>query len=194
LAAFSVVLVVLLALAGGAILIGTPRQVRVPRIVGFSSSDARSSLRQLGLASTVHEVPAPGATTGTITGQAPAPGAKLAPGSTVSLSVAEAPRWRALIAFTDRSGQASPAFRIRGKRWRIVYRMSYNDTCTFIFFCMGPTARVASLDHGTTVSTFDLNTGSDQIRTFHSGPGIYQVKIAPGDDSARWSAEIQDYY
>jgi hypothetical protein len=131
---------------------------------------------------------------GAVTRQAPAPGVKLARGSTVSLSVAEAPRWRALIAFTDRGGQASPPFRIRGTRWRIVYRMSYSGTCTFVFFCMPPTAQVANLNPGTTLSTFDLSAGSDQIRTFHSRPGIYQVKITPGDDSSHWSAQIQDYY
>ena len=194
LAAFSAVLLVLLGLFVGALLIGKPRQVRVPRIVGFSSSDARSSLRQLGLGSKTHEVPAPGARVGAVTRQAPAPGVKLARGSTVSLSVAEAPRWRALIAFTDRGGQASPPFRIRGTRWRIVYRMSYSGTCTFVFFCMPPTAQVANLNPGTTLSTFDLSAGSDQIRTFHSRPGIYQVKITPGDDSSHWSAQIQDYY
>ena len=191
LVSFSAVLVVLLGLVSGAILIGKAPQVRVPRIVGFSSSDARSSLRQLGLGSKVHEVPAPGATTGTVTGQAPSPGVTLARGSAVSLSVAEAPRWRAVIAF---GGQTSRTFRIRGTRWRIVYRMSYNGTCTFIFFCMGPTAHVASLNHDNPLSTFDLNRGSDQIRTFHSGPGVYQVKISPGDDSSHWSAQIGDYY
>ncbi len=168
--------------------------VAVPRIVGFSSGDALSSLRQLGLRASIHEVPAPGASPGTVTGQTPSPGLKLRPGSSVSLSVAEAPRWRALITFTDRGGQTSPPFRIRGTRWRIVYRMSYNGTCTFIFFCMGPTAHVANLDSGTSVSVFDLNAGSDQIRTFDSGPGVYQVKLTPGDDSTRWSAQVEDYY
>jgi hypothetical protein len=188
-------------LIGGAILIGSARQVRagppavaVPSIVGFSSGDARSSLGQLGLRASIREVPAPGRTVGTVTGQAPSAGVKLRPGATVSLSVAETPRWRAVITFTDRIGQAAPPFRIRGTRWRIVYRMSYAGTCTFVFFCMGPTAHVANADGGGNLSTFSLNSGSDQVRTFDHGPGVYQVEITPGDDSARWSVQVEDYY
>ena len=44
------------------------------------------------------------------------------------------------------------------------------------------------------MSTFDLGDGTDQVRTFGAGPGPYQVKVTPGEDSTRWSAEIQDYY
>jgi hypothetical protein len=66
--------------------------------------------------------------------------------------------------------------------------------CAFVFFCMGPTAHVVNSDEATTVSTFDLNAGSDQIRTFDAGPGVYQIEVAPGDDSARWSIQVQDYY
>jgi hypothetical protein len=171
-----------------------PPPVAVPRMVGFSSGDARSSLVRLGLRTAIHEVPAPGTTAGTVTGQTPSAGVKLRPGSTVSLSVAETPQWRTVDTFTDQVGRASSPFRIRGTRWRIVYRMSYNGACTFVFFCMGPAARVASVDQGTTLSTFSLNTGSDQIRNFDSGPGVYQIMIAPGDDTAHWSVQVQDYY
>ncbi len=195
-AAFSAVLVVLVGMVAAAILMDRSGRapVSVPRIVGFSSADARSSLQQLGLHTRLNEVPAPGVTTGTVTGQTPSPGAKLGRGSTVSLSVAEAPRWRAVTTFTNQVGQASAPFRIRGSRWRIVYRMSYNGACTFLFFCMGPTARVDNVEGGGTLSTFGLNSGSDQTRMFDSGPGIYQIKITPGDDSAAWSVEVEDYY
>jgi hypothetical protein len=196
-AAFSVVLLVLLGMVGAAVRFGRARpepRVRVPRIIGFSSGDARSMLAQLGLHALVAEVPAPGASAGAVTAQVPSAGVKLARGSTVSLSIAQAPRWRVLISFSDAAGRASPPFRIRGTHWRIVYRMSYTGTCTFIFICSGPSAQVANLARGTTVSTFDLSEGSNQIRTFDSGPAVYQVRITPGDDSTRWSAQVQDYY
>ena len=177
-----------------ALLSAGPPPVAVPRIVGFSSGDARRSLGQLGLHAAIHEVPAPGVAAGTVTGQTPAAGVKLRPGAAVTVSVAETPRWREVDTFTDQIGRASSPIRIRGTRWRIVYRLSYNGTCTFVFFCMGPTARVVSTDRGTTLTTFDLNEGSDQVRTFDSGPGVYQIEVAPGDDSANWSAQVQDYY
>lgn len=169
-----------------------PPPVVIPRIVGFSSGDAQSSLRQLGLGATVREVPAPGATVGTVTAQAPSAGVKLPRGSNVSLSVAQAPQWRHLVTFTDRDGRTSPSFRIQGTHWRIVYRMSYSGTCTFIFFCSGPSARVTTA--GGTVSGFDLNEGSHEVQTVSAGPGVYQVTVKPGSDSATWSAEVEDYY
>jgi serine/threonine-protein kinase len=171
-----------------------PPPVAVPRIVGFSSGDARSSLGQLGLRATIHDVPAPGVTAGTVTGQTPSAGVKLRPGADVSLSVAETPRWRTTYTFTDRIGRASAPFRIRGTHWRIVYRMSYNGVCTFIFICSGPTAHVTSARGATTLGTFSLNAGSDQLHSFDSGPGIYQITITPGDDSADWSVQVEDYY
>jgi hypothetical protein len=170
-----------------------PPPVVVPRIVGFSSGDAESSLRQLGLRANVDEVPALGATVGTVTAQKPSAGVKLLPGSTVSLSVAEAPQWRDVVGFTDRDGHASPSFRIRGARWRIVYRMAYSGICTFVFFCSGPSAQVTKSGGGT-AGSFDLGDGERRVHAFNTGPGIYQVTIMPGNDSATWSAEVQDYY
>ncbi|MBV9336058.1 MAG: protein kinase [Solirubrobacterales bacterium] len=177
-----------------AVLSAGPPPVPVPRIVGFSSGDARRSLGQLGLIATIHDVPAPGIAAGTVTGQTPSAGVKLRPGATVSLSVAETPRWRTTYTFSDRIGRASAPFRIRGTRWRIVYRMSYDGVCTFIFFCSGPTAHVTSAGGATGLGTFSLNAGSDQLHSFDSGPGVYQIMVAPGDDPAHWSVQVQDYY
>jgi hypothetical protein len=162
--------------------------------VGFSSADAQSSLQQLGLRVSLNQVPAPGVATGTVTAQYPSPGTERRPGSAVSVSVAEAPRWRTVLSFTNHRGQALSPFQIRGNRWRIVYNMAFDGTCTFVIFCSGPTANVLNLGHGTTVSSFDLNEGSDQVQTLNSGAGTYQVKITRGDDSANWSAQVQDYY
>jgi PASTA domain len=171
-----------------------PAPVLVPSVIGFSTADARSSLQQLGLGVSLNPVPAPGVATGTVTAQYPAPGTKRRPGSPVSVSVAEAPRWRTVLSFSDQGGKDSPTFEIRATRWRLVYDMEYDGTCTFIFFCSGPTANVLDLGHGTTVSSFDLNEGSDQAQIIHAGAGTYQVKIVPGDDSASWTARVQDYY
>ncbi|MFL5822461.1 MAG: protein kinase domain-containing protein [Solirubrobacteraceae bacterium] len=171
-----------------------PPPVPVPRVVGFSSGDARSALRQLGLRVSLNQVPAPGVRVGTVTAQHPSSGVKLLPGSTVSLSVAEPPRWRAVVTFNDRGGEFSSPFRIRGTHWRFVYSMSYSGTCTFIFFCSGPSAQVTDVDRGSRVGSFDLSDGSNQVQDFHAGPGVYQVRITPGNDSAHWSVEVEDYY
>ncbi|HLY36012.1 MAG TPA: protein kinase, partial [Candidatus Limnocylindria bacterium] len=48
-----------------------PPPVSVPRVVGFSSADARSALQQLGLRVRLNPVPAPGVATGTVTAQYP---------------------------------------------------------------------------------------------------------------------------
>jgi serine/threonine-protein kinase len=183
--------------AGGSVtatLSSGPPPVGVPRVVGFSSGDARSALEQLGLRARVNEVPAPGVSVGTVTGQDPSSGVKLLPGSTVSLSVAEPPRWRTVLAFTDRGGHFSTPFRIRGTHWRIVYSMAYDGTCTFIFVCSGPSAQVTNLGHGANVGSFDLNEGSNQVQEVRAGPGVYQIKVSPGNDSTRWSAQVEDYY
>jgi hypothetical protein len=72
--------------------------------------------------------------------------------------------------------------------------MSYSGMCTFIFFCSGPSAQIVSSERGNHVTSFDLGDGDHQIQTFNTGPGVYQVMITPGNDSATWSAEVQDYY
>ena len=173
---------------------GGPPPVAVPRLAGISSGDAQAALRRLGLRASVEAVPAPGVAAGTVTREVPSAGAHLFPGSTVSLAVAEIPRWRALTALTDRGGGSSVPFRIRGTRWRIVYRMSFDGVCTFLFVCSGPTAHVEDLGRGASTSSFGLNDGSDQTRTIDSGSGLFQIKVTPGSDTASWSMQVQDYY
>jgi hypothetical protein len=72
--------------------------------------------------------------------------------------------------------------------------MSYVGTCTFVFFCDGPSANVVAVSSGSTVDQFGLNEGSGQAEVVNSGPGIYEIRIAPGMDSAQWSVAVQDYY
>jgi eukaryotic-like serine/threonine-protein kinase len=171
---------------------GGPPPVAVPRVVGISATDAQTALHRLGLRVTTSTVAAPGVAAGTVTGQSPQAGAELFPTNTVSLKVAEQPQWRTVTSFTN--ARASVPFRIRGPHWRLLYSMSFQGVCTFIVFCSGPHAQVADLGHGTSVTSFDLNDGSDQIRTIESGPGLYQLRLSPGSDTAGWTIRVQDYY
>jgi hypothetical protein len=168
--------------------------VEVPRLVGQSMSTARAILGSLHLSTVVQTVPAPGTSPGTVTGQRPGAGSYLAQHKTVTLLAAEVPQWRTVTSFTGTDGGASVPFRIRGERWRAVYSMSYVGTCTFILFCDGPGANVVNPSSGATVSQFGLNEGSGQTDVLNLGPGVYEVKITPGMDSAQWSMAVQDYY
>ncbi|MGA2012319.1 MAG: PASTA domain-containing protein, partial [Solirubrobacteraceae bacterium] len=168
-----------------------PAPVEVQLLVGEDAVDAAARVRRLGLTPAVAQVPAPGIAPGTVVAQSPAGGHSAAAGSRVVLSVAEVPQWRPVTTF---SGRQSVVFRIRGDRWRAIYRMAFQGTCTFIFFCSGPNARVADITTATTVAGFGLNDGGDQIRTFATGPGLYQIDVTPGGDDADWSVEVQDDY
>jgi serine/threonine-protein kinase len=168
-----------------------PAPVPVPELVNSSSTSAEAALGRLRLHWAIDLVPAPGIGAGTVVGQSVSAGKRITPGSTVTLRVAEQPRWRGLTSF---SGQRSVPFRIRGNHWQLVYDMSYQGTCTFIFICQGPSATVTNVTTGATVDQFDLNDGSGKTRTLKTGPGIYQVTVSPGSDSANWSMRVEDYY
>jgi serine/threonine-protein kinase len=170
-----------------------PRPVPLPQLVGKPGGQALALLAKLRLHGTLTAVPAPGFATGEVTHETPAAGLSLLPGATVKLSVAEAPRWRPLTSFSGDAGGESVVFRILGQRWRLVYSMSYQGMCALIIFCSGPSAQVFH-PGGTSLTGFDLGTGSAQTRVFELGPGLYQVRVAPGSDSAAWSIEVEDYY
>ena len=112
----------------------------------------------------------------------------------MSLVAAETPQWRSLTSFGGTDGGQSVPFRIRGGRWRIVYRMSFVGTCTLVFFCDGPSAQIVRAGTGATVGEFGMNDGGEQTQVVRSGPGLYQVRITPGSDTTRWSVQIADYY
>jgi hypothetical protein len=171
-----------------------PRPVKVPALTGKSSSTASATLRHLSLDPHVTSVPAPGTTPGIVARQSPAAGHQLKPHDTVELFVAETPSWHAITSFSAGSGSGhSVPFRIIGSQWRIVYSMSYDGTCDLVFFCNGPSAQVLALGGGSTNQSFDLNGGSSETRVFTTGPGIYQINIKAGWDSARWSIEVEDW-
>jgi hypothetical protein len=171
-----------------------PAPVRVPDVVGSSTSAAESALTHVKLRFATTSVPAPGVAAGQVTAQSPRPRTSIAPGTVVHLSVAEAPRWQGLTGFSGTARDGSVPFRIRGTRWRMVYDMGYRGTCSLIFICNGPSATVTNVSTGQTVKTFDLDEGHRRIWTFTTQPGVYRVAITPGSDDAAWSVRVQDWY
>ncbi|HXD66509.1 MAG TPA: protein kinase [Solirubrobacteraceae bacterium] len=167
-----------------------PAPVSVLAVSHETVGDAEQSLHSAGLKTVVNEVPAPGTTPGIVVAQAPAGGTSRPRGSTVRLSVAEVPQWRTVTTF---GGRDSGLIHIRGERWRVDYRMAFQGTCTFILFCSGPSARVTDAA-GSYVAGFGLQNGSNQVQTFSSGPGEYDIQVTPGDDDAAWSVQVQDLY
>jgi eukaryotic-like serine/threonine-protein kinase len=171
-----------------------PRPIAVPPLTGKSSATASETLRHSGLNSSVSTVPAPGTTPGVVVRQSPTAGHQLKPRDTVELFVAETPSWHAVTSFSAGSGGGqSVVFKIRGSRWRVVYSMSYNGTCDFVFFCDGPSAQLVGLGASSTNQSFGLGSGSGKTKAFTTGPGLYQIDVNPGLDDARWSIEVEDW-
>jgi hypothetical protein len=180
--------VAILALAGS-----RPR-ARVPDLIGRQSAVAEGRLGRAGLRYAVTLVPAAGSQPGVVTAQSPGSAATVAPGSTVALSVAEAPRWRALTSFSGVDDGRSVPFGIRGRRWRVLYSMSYRETCLLLFVCSGPSARVRDLAGESSFGGFELGEGDSETHTFGGGPGTFQLEVTGGRDSASWSMTVEDYY
>jgi hypothetical protein len=170
-----------------------PPPVRVPAVIGEPSGSAESALGSAGLRYNVALVPAPGTEPAVVLRQSPGSGATVPRGSTVALSVSEAPRWRALTSFSGVVDGRSVPFRILGKQWRVSYTMAYQETCLLVVFCFGPSAEADDVQTGSNAGSFELADGSSS-HTFHSGPGLYRLAISGGRDSARWSMTVEDYY
>jgi eukaryotic-like serine/threonine-protein kinase len=171
-----------------------PPPVRVPGVVGQSSSSAESAIADAGLRYGVTTVARPGSHPGVVLSQAPGPASTVAHGSTVALSVAEAPRWRTLTSFSGTDDGHSVPFRILGSHWRLHYNMSYTGTCLLVVVCFGPSAEARNLGTGAGAGSFELGEGSSETHTFNGGPGLYRVAVSGGRDSAGWSMTVQDYY
>jgi len=171
-----------------------PPPVNVPGVVGSSSGSAESVIANAGLRYSVALVTAPGSSPGTVTRQSPAPSTTIPSGSTVALSVAEAPRWRSLTTFSGVDGGKSVPFRILGSEWRVTYSMAYEGTCLLLVVCFGPSADARNVQSGSTFGGFELSEGEGQTHTFNSGPGVYSLAVSSGRDSARWSMTVEDHY
>jgi eukaryotic-like serine/threonine-protein kinase len=167
-----------------------PAPVPVLDVVDANVGDAERLLHRGKLQTVVHYVPHPGTSPGTVVGQAPKGGLR-PPGSTVTLNVAEVPQWRAVRTFTGRS---SGPIKIIGSHWRIIYRMGFRGTCTWVLFCSGPTARVTDAATQRYVAGFGLQDGTGQIQSFDTGAGTYEIQVTPGGDDAGWSLQVQDLY
>lgn len=192
-----------------------PPPVAVPNVVGKAAPSAESAVADAGLRYSLAHVPAPGAMPGIVVRQAPTSPARAPRGSTIALSLAETPEWRTLTTFAGTDDGKSVPFRILGSRWRVLYDMSYKGTCLLIFVCEGPSAQARSLsaagdegkgkagDHGNgkagdegsgSAGGFELGEGEEQSHVFTTGPGVYELRISGGRDSAQWSMTVQDYY
>ncbi|MGA7705529.1 MAG: protein kinase [Solirubrobacteraceae bacterium] len=179
----------------GRVFLNTSRPgVKVPEVVGRPSATAESAIRRAGLHYAVRLVAAPGSRPDAVTHQSPAPSARVRPGSTVALHVAEAPRWRELTGFSGVDDGASVPLQILGGKWKIAYHMSYEGSCTLLLVCFGPSAEVEDLHTGSTFDSFELGEGESETHTFDSGPGLYRLKVSGGHDSAHWSMAVYDYY
>jgi mRNA-degrading endonuclease RelE of RelBE toxin-antitoxin system len=193
-----------LALVGGmlavALLIGpglgggghrkTIPRTRVPDVTGMSTAAAEFKLQHNHLHARTVDVVWPGHAAGTVRSESKAT-KWLRRGSTVRLSVAEVPAWKTVTTFT---GTGSPVFRIRGGRFRLVYSIDHEKSCTLWIFCSHSSAEVVDTASGSTVDTFDLNDGDHQAETFDTGPGSYEVKVDPASGDARWSFTVEDWY
>jgi hypothetical protein len=171
-----------------------PPPVRVPVVLGESAESAESLLANAGLRYRVNEVPAPRSTPDVVMTQAPGASATVPRGATVALSVSETPRWRPLTTFSGVNAGRSVAFRILGTRWRVSYDMAFQGLCLLIVVCEGPSAEAVDLNTGSGFGGFELEEGQSQTHTFNGGPGLYNLVVSGGRDSARWSMTVEDYY
>ena len=171
-----------------------PPPVAVPAVVGAPAATAEARLADGGLRYRVTVVAAPGSAENTVLRQSPAAPGPAPRGSTVALSVAEAPRWRPLTTFSGVDDGHSVPFRILGSRWRVRYSMSFSGTCLLLVVCGGPSAEARNLDTGAGAGGFELGEGETETHTFSGGPGLYRLTVSGGRDSASWSMTVEDYY
>jgi len=171
-----------------------PPPVTVPDVVGQGSVAAEGVLVGTGLRYAVTPVAAPGSRSNTVLGESPTAAVSVPHGSTVALTVAETPRWRALATFSGEDSGSSVPFRIKGSQWRVRYGMQYAGTCLLLVYCMGPSAHAQNVQTGASFGDFELGEGESQEHVFHSGPGLYSIAVSSGRDSARWSMTVEDYY
>ncbi len=172
-----------------------PPPVTIPDTVGESAGEAEAAIADAGLRYAVHSVSAPGHAAESVLSERPSAAATVPNGSTVTLTIAAAPRWRALTSFSGVDAGQSVPFSTRGHRWRLAYTMSYNRTCLLLVVCEGPSASVEDLNSSSSFGEFELDEGSGtHYHVYDNGPGLYRVTVAGGHDPARWSATVEDFY
>jgi serine/threonine-protein kinase len=171
-----------------------PPPVTVPSVVGEASATAEGAIANAGLRYGITTVAAPESAPGIVVSQSPGAPASIPRGSTVQLSVSEAPRWRTLSTFSGVDDGRSVVFRILGRRWRVAYSMSFRGTCVFLVVCGGPHAEALNVETRGSAGGFDLEEGETETHVFSSGPGLYRLLVSGGRDSASWSMTVEDFY
>ena len=172
-----------------------PPPVTVPSTLGEPAAEAEAAIAGAGLRYAVHATSAPGHTAETVLSESPTAAAGVPSGSTVTLTIAAAPQWRAVTSFSGVDDGRSVPFEIRGRRWRLAYTMSYRHTCLLLVVCEGPSAAVEDLSSGSDLGEFELDEGGGtHYHVVEGGPGLYRVVFTGGRDSARWGATVEDFY
>ena len=171
-----------------------PPPVKVPDVVGQPAGSAESALASAGLRYGERLVAAPGSTANVVTAQSPRPGTTTPRRTAVALNVAESPQWRPLTTFSGVDDGRSVPFRILGDKWKVTYSMAYQGTCLVVLVCFGPSAQAHNIQTGSSFGGFELGEGNSHTHIFDGGPGLYSLQVSGGEDSARWSMAIADYY
>ena len=164
--------------------------IEVPNVTGISSVTAEATLKRSHLHVRTVTVPWPRHAAGIVRSQSPV-ARRVARGSTVMLSVAEIPTWKTISRF---STTRSPVFRIRGDRFRLVYSVEHEKSCTLLIFCTRTSVSVTDTASGSQLDNFDLSDGIGESQMFATGPGSYQITVDPASGDARWSFAVQDWY
>jgi hypothetical protein len=164
--------------------------IEVPNVTGVNVAGAERTLSAHHLHARTVTVPWPGHAAGIVRSQSPV-ARRVRRGSTVTLDVAEVPTWKTVGQF---SATTSPVFRIQGSRFRLVYNVQNEKSCTLWVFCSRTSATVTDTASGAELDHFDLSDGTGESQVFATGPGSYQVNVDPASGDARWSFAVQDWY
>jgi hypothetical protein len=162
----------------------------VPNVTGMSTATAEATLERRHLHAHVVTVPWPGHAAGLVRSQTPV-ARRVKRGSTVTLDVAEVPTWKTIGQFNSTH---SPVYVIQGSRFRIVYSVQNEKSCTLWVFCTRSSATVIDTGSGAPLDHFDLSDGVDERQVFATGPGSYQISVDPSSGDARWSFAVEDWY
>jgi hypothetical protein len=156
----------------------------------MSHVTAEARLKRSHLHAHTVTVPWPGHAAGTVRSQSPV-ARRVKRGSIVTLNVAEVPAWKTVGQFSSTS---SPVYLIQGNRFRLVYDVVHEKSCTLFIFCSRSSATVTDTGSGAQIDGFDLSDGTGESQVFATGPGSYQINVDPASSDARWSFAVQDWY
>ena len=67
----------------------------------------------------------------------------------------------------------------RADRFRIVYSVEHEKSCTLLIFCSRTSVTVTDTASGAQLDDFDLSDGTGESQVFATGPGSYQIRSTP---------------